>query len=142
MDDIDADEQELTGACTEIATSADTTPSCGWLFLIALVSGFCVSIPSFFAGIFYGYYGNDVNRGERDVNRVNLIIEADPERFGYLSINRGPSDKFRVEGTVESLEDLNHLRDKMVRAFGEERTDNVLAVTADRTTNDSTSLYP
>ena len=142
MDDINADELDFVGTRTEITTSDNTTPSCGWIFLVALVSSFCVSIPSFFVGAFYGYYSNDVSRGDRDVDRVNLIIEAHPEKFGSLSINRGPADKFRVEGTVESQQDLNHLLDKMIRAFGEERTNNVLAVTVDRTTNESASLFP
>jgi hypothetical protein len=53
-------------------------------------------------------------------------MAAEPARYGRLSLNRGPADKFLLEGPVESQADFDALRDRLVREFGEERADFVM----------------
>jgi hypothetical protein len=47
----------------------------------------------------------------------------EPARYDRLSINRGPADKFLLDGAVDSQADFDALRDRFV---GEERADFVM----------------
>ena len=105
------------------AASASPRRSVGLLILIGSLSAACAGIPAFGVGYVGGLLGNDVSRGNRDVERVELIMAAEPQRYGDLSINRGPADKFLLEGWVNSQTDYDALRDRLVREFGEERAD-------------------
>jgi hypothetical protein len=88
----------------------------------------CSGIPSFFLGLLIGFLRNDLDRGDRDVDDVKELIAAHPVNFDSLRINRGPADKFLIEGFVKSPGDLDLLRDNMVKMFGERRAKRVLAV--------------
>ena len=120
---------------TRLNMSGAALRSCGMLVIIAVLSACCAGFPSFFVGNFLGSMGNDVARGNRDVDRVNKIVAANPEEFGSLTINRGPADKFHLEGTVRTQADLDHLRDEMERTFGEDRAGYILEVTVDGSAN-------
>jgi hypothetical protein len=95
-----------------------------WLTVVAL----CAGVPSFFAGELWGLVRGDVIRGNADVARVKAILEAHPDRFRSLTINRGPLDKFLIQGTVKSQADLDFLRNELIRAFGEERVRYIFGV--------------
>ncbi len=101
----------------------------GALCLVAVAAAICAGVPSFLVGFARGYLRNDRERGNRDVDQVKAILAANPKKFGSLTISRGPGDKFTVEGFVEAPEDLQDLRDKLARTFGEERARDVEAVT-------------
>lgn len=103
-------------------------PTGWWLVGIVVLTGSCAALPALGVGCLYGYISSDTARGNRDVHQVRLILDEHPDRFGSLSINRGPVDKFMVEGMVETQDDLDFLREELVQTFGEERADFVLAV--------------
>lgn len=105
-----------------------TRRSWGCVVFAGVVSASCAGLPFYGVGYIVGSHSNDVNRGNQYVAAVNRIIAASPDRFDHLEINRGPADKFLIVGTVEQQEDLDILRDELIRAFGENRTDYVLAV--------------
>ena len=101
----------------------------GTILAVAVLSLLCAGIPSFFIGLFAGYLRNDIERGNRDVDDVKEFISTHPETFATLRINRGPADKFLIEGSVKTRQDLDRLRDTLVRRFGERRARDILAVT-------------
>jgi hypothetical protein len=95
------------------------------LFILGVVV-VVIALPAFGIGYVCGLLGNDVSRGNRDVEQVVRIIAGDPARFGLLTIDRGPADKFILEGSVPTQADLDALRDRLIREFGEDRTEFVL----------------
>ncbi len=58
-------------------------------------------------------------RQDEQIQRIERLILSDPDRFVDLRFNRGPLDKFRVEGTVASSEDLDFLTTHLIRLLGE-----------------------
>lgn len=114
-----------TGAA-DLTAAASARRPIGLIILIGTLCAACAGIPAFGVGYVGGLLGNDVSRGNRDVDRVERILAAEPARYGGLSINRGPADKFLLEGPVDSQADFDALRDRLVREFGEERADFVM----------------
>ena len=86
-----------------------------------------VAVPAFAIGFAAGYVSASVERGNQDISVVNDIIAGNPDYSG-LSINRGPLDKFRLEGTVSSQLALDALKQELTLSFGAKRADYVLAV--------------
>jgi hypothetical protein len=112
--------------------------SCGLIAITAILAALCAGVPTFYIGQLLGYLRAENARGDRDVQRVTEIVEAHPDEFGTLTINRGPLDKFLLEGTVKSRDDLDLLREEMIRAFGEDRADYILAVEVDASSGGET----
>ena len=102
--------------------------SYGWLLLLVLLSGFCAGVPLFLIGFFAGSLSNDNRRAENDIRKVQLLFESNPTDYKSLRINRGPADKFQIEGEVETKEGLIELQNELIRTLGVERVDDVFAV--------------
>jgi hypothetical protein len=101
------------------------------LWLTVVVA--CSAIPSFFLGAFWGAFRSVVIRGDYDVITAKEIISAHPGRFSSLTIDRGPLDKFLIEGAVRSQDDIDFLRSELIQAFGQERIRHRVAVTVEPT---------
>ena len=101
------------------------------LALIVAVTAIVVSIPVFAVGYVLGYIHARAERGNNDVRIVNRITAENPDSYSSLTINRGPLDKFHLEGTVQTEEALDSLKAQMIRSFGEDRAEYILEVTVD-----------
>jgi hypothetical protein len=94
------------------------------VFATVVLTGF----PLFLAGTILGYIHARVERGNKDVRIVNEVILKNPGDYSSVTINRGPLDKFLLEGTVSDKKVLENLKEELVRTFGVDRARTILNV--------------
>ena len=90
-----------------------------------------IGIPMSIIGFAAGYMAARNQRGDSDIAMVNDIVTENPERYSSLEINRGPLDKFVLQGTVSNQQIADELRQELISSFGEMRTERVFAVEVD-----------
>lgn len=103
----------------------------GWRQACFVVFTAVAMFIAYWAGRVHQDLSSRSQRQDDEITTISNFLSQRRDRFGELRINRGPLDKFHLEGPVRTREDLDALRSEMTRLFGEKRADYILEASVD-----------